>query len=56
VLRISPGSERNEARVGSIGLEREIGLLWDAIIVYASMFGWLVNVRSGVLMAECRLC
>ena len=56
MLRISPGNEKNEARVGSIGLEREIGLRWDAIIVYASMFGWLVNVRSGVIMTECMLC
>ena len=50
VLRISPGRERNEERVGSIGLEREIGLCRDAIIESASMLGRLVNVCDSVTM------
>jgi hypothetical protein len=48
VLRISPGKERNEERVGSVGLERGIGLCWDAMIESPSVLGRLVKVRDGV--------
>lgn len=48
MLRISPGRERNEERVGSIGLEREIGLCWDAMIESAFVLGRFVKVRDGV--------
>lgn len=52
MLRTSPGRERNEVRVGSIGLEREIGLRWDAMIESTSILGQSVNVCGGVTMAK----